>query len=111
MISNYAKLRIFFQETVKTLRIRENTSDSYFHRDPVNNAIRKYENHPSVKKISEIVTITSTFYFLGFDKADVENSIGNLNSSMAETLKKIPTKCLKVTSDICRRFLETKSLS
>ena len=71
----------------------------------VNNAIRKYENHPSVKKISETVTITSTFHFTGVDNTDLEKSIGNLNSSKVQTLKNIPAKCLKVTSDVCSPFL------
>ena len=73
---------------------------NYSHSDPVNNTIRKYENHPSVEKITETVTITSTFHFPGVDKADVGKSNGNLNSSKVGTFKNIPTKCLKVTSDI-----------
>ena len=53
----------------------------------------------------ETMNITSTFYFPSVDKAEVEKSIGNLNSSKVRTFKSIPTKCLKVTSDICRPFL------
>ena len=56
----------------------------YSHSNPVNSTIRKYENHPSVKKIREAITITSTFHFSGVDKAE---------------------KCLKVTSDICNPSL------
>lgn len=48
-------------------------ASSYSHDDLVNNAIRKLENHLSVKKI---LTIPS-----GVDKAVVEKSTGNLNSS------------------------------
>ena len=66
-----------------------NYSDS----DPVNNAIRKYQNYSSVKKISE--TITSTFHFSDFDKADIEKSFGNLNSSKVGTFKNIPRNALK----------------
>ena len=58
-----------------------------------------------MRKISETITITPTFHFSGVDKADVEKLIGNLNSSKAGTLKNIPIKCLKVTSDICSPFL------
>ena len=69
----------FFQETVKTLGVSDSLDVSnYSHSDPVNNAIRKYENHLSVEKISKTLTIASTFHFSGIDKADVENSIGNL---------------------------------
>ena len=80
---------------------------NYSHSDPVNNALRKYENHPSVKMFRETTTVASTFHFSGVDKVDVEKSIGNLNSSKARTFKNIPTKCLKVTSDICSPFLAT----
>ena len=94
MIRNYAKLLgNFFQEAVKTLGVSDSFNMSnYSHGDPVNNAIRKYENHPSVKKISKTVIITSTFHFSGVDKADLERSIDNLNSSKVETFKSIPTK-------------------
>ena len=49
--------------------------------------------------------LSSTFHFSGVDKAEVETSIGNLNSSKVGTFENIPAKCLKVTSDICSSFL------
>ena len=58
-----------------------------------------------MKKIHKTITITWTFHFSGVDEADVEKSIGNLNSPKVGTLKNMPTKCLKVTSDICSLFL------
>ena len=78
---------------------------NYSHNDLVNNAIGKYENHPTVGKISKTITAKSTFHLPGVDKADVEESIGNLNSSKVGNFKNIPIKCLKVTSDICSPFL------
>ena len=39
------------------------------------------------------------------NKADVEKSTGNLNSSEVGAFKNIPTKCFKMTSDICNSFL------
>ena len=77
---------------------------NYSNSDAVNMKIyenmRRFEDHLSVEKISEIITVTSTFHFSGDDKAELEKSIGNLNSSKVGTFKNIPTKCLKVTSDI-----------
>ena len=73
-----------------------NCSHSY----PVNNAIRKYDNHPRLKKTSETIIVASTFHFSGVDKADVIWSIDSLNSSKVWTFKNIPIKCLKVTSNI-----------
>ena len=78
---------------------------SYSHSDPVSNAIRKYENHKGVKKISETITITSTFHFSGNDKAGVEKSFGKSKFSKVGTFKNIPAVCLKVTSDIWSLFL------
>ena len=89
---------------MKTLGVNDKFNiPNYSHSDPVNNTIRKDENHPSVKKMSK--TITLTFHFPGADKADVEESIGNLNSSKVGSFKNILTKCLTVTSDICSPFL------
>ena len=98
-----------FQEALKTLSVSDSFNISnYSHSDLVNNAIRNYENHSNMKKIRETITITSTFKFSGLDEAGVEKSIGNLNSSKVETFKNIPTKCLKVTSNIC--FLQLSGI-
>ena len=73
---------------MKTLGVSESSNVSnYSQKDPVNNAIRNYENHSSVKKIHETITVTSNFHF----------KVG--------TFKDIPTKGLKVTPDICSPFL------
>ena len=86
----------FFQEPVQTLRVSGSFDMSnYSHRDPVNNAIRKYENYPSVKKMSETVTITSTLDFSVDDAADIKKSIDNLNSSKVGIFENIPTEYLK----------------
>ena len=95
----------FFQRVVITLGISDNFNMSdYSHSDLVNKTTGKYENHPTVKKVSKAVTTKSTFYYLGVDKADVEKSVGNLNSSKVGNFKNIPTKCIKMTSDICSPF-------
>ena len=98
-----------FQEALKTLSVSDSFNISnYSHSDLVNNAIRNYKNHSNMKNIRETITITSTFKFSGLDEAGVEKSIGNLNSSKVETFKNIPTKCLKVTSNIC--FLQLSGI-
>ena len=90
---------------MKTLGVSESFNISnYYHTDPVNNAIKNHENHSSVKKIHETITVTSNFHFSGIDKAEVEKLIVNLNSPKVGTFKNIPTKCLKVTPDICSPF-------
>ena len=91
---------------MKTLGVSDNFNlSSYSHSDPVNNAIRTYENHPSVKNICKTITLTSTFHFSGADKPDEGKQISNLNSSKVGAFKNIPTKCLKVTFGISNPFL------
>ena len=75
---------------------------NYSYSDPVNDAIRIWQNNSSVKKVNKAIIITSTFHFSGVDKADVEKSIDNLTSSKEGTLKNVSTK---VTSDTCSLFL------
>lgn len=56
---------------------------------------------------SETIAITSTVHFSGVNKADEENSTGDLHSSQVGTSENIPRKCLKVTSDECSPFVVT----
>ena len=54
------------------MNVGANFNMSHYSRsDPVNSEIRKYENHLSVKNLRKAISITSTFHFLGVDKADV----------------------------------------
>ena len=78
---------------------------SYSDTDPVSNAIRQYENHPTVKKIRKTIIITLTFHFSELINLMLRNHLVNLNSPKKGTFKIIPTKCLKVTSDIWSLFL------
>ena len=52
----------FSQEAARTQGVSDSFNIcNYSNSDLVNNAIRNYENHSSVKKIRETITITSTF--------------------------------------------------
>ena len=57
------------------------------------------------KLIAKTRLFSPSLYYL-HDKANVEVSIGNINSSKVGTFKNIPIKCIKVTSDICSLYLE-----
>ena len=86
----------FFEEVVKTLGVSGNFNMSnYSHSDLVKNTRGKYENHLPVENISKTINKKSSFYFSGVDKADVEKSIGNLNSSKVEILKIFQQNVLK----------------
>ena len=91
----------FLQEVMKTPGVSEpfHTS-SYSQSDPVNDAMRKYEKYSSVLKISETVTIAQTFYLSELITLMLKMQL--TLSSKVGIFKNNPTKCLKVTSDICR---------
>ena len=90
----------FLQEVMKTPGVSEpfHTS-SYSQSDPVNDTMRKYEKYSSVLKISETVTIAQTFYLSELITLMLKMQL--TLSSKVGIFKNNPTKCLKVTSDIC----------
>ena len=50
----------FFQEVAKTIGVSGSFDMSnYSHSYPVNNGIRKYQSHASVKQIHETITVSS----------------------------------------------------
>ena len=59
-----------------------------------------------VEKLIAETGLFSPFLYYLYDKANLEMSIGNINSSKVGTFKDISIKCLKVTSDICSLYLE-----
>ena len=69
-------------------------------RDTIDNAINKFEFHPSILKIKEKV-ILSTFNFVEPSLDEVEKEIKALNPKKANTFNNIPTKILKQNVDIC----------
>ena len=106
MISNYAKLVSTFSKRWWRLGVSGNFNMSnYSHSDLVKNTRGKYENHLPVENISKTINKKSSFYFSGVDKADVEKSIGNLNSSKVEILKIFQQNVLKWLLIYATRFL------
>ena len=72
----------------------------YLCEDTTDNAINKFEFHPSILKIKEKV-ILSTFNFIEPSLDEVEKEIKALNPKKANTFNNIPTKILKQNVDIC----------
>ena len=93
----------FFIDAVSSLAIEENRAlldevDDLS--DPVQRAVIKFGNHPSILDIKKNVTITSKFSFCEVDVKDMMNEINNLNSKKSGTFMNIPVKRLKEVVDI-----------
>ena len=100
----------FFEQAVDNLGIQEyqsyhnidinSTSD-----DPIDYAIAKYKNHPSII-INENVSFESRFSFTTVNEENIQREILDLNSKKPGTFGNIPAKMLKSSSDICNVALQ-----
>ena len=79
---------------IKKWCISDNLSD-----DPLVNAIRKYENHPSIIKIKSSVETTQLFDF-NFVSSDDISKITNSMDSTKKTSGAIPIKIVKLANII-----------
>ena len=98
----------FFLKAVSKLDIKEfknilNIDGLY---DPVEIAIKKYENYPSIIAITEKFNLTMRFEFEDVNLEDIEKEILNLNTKEAVLSNSIPAKVLTETFDICNPVLQ-----
>ena len=93
----------FIVKAVEILDIKEfkNISNTDGLSDPVEVAIKKYENHLSIIAITEKFNFTVRFEFEKVNLKDTEKEILDLNTKKAVASNSIPAKVLKETSDIC----------
>ena len=63
--------------------------------DPVQKAIKKYEKHPSILKINEVIKTKETFSFLNVTEEEVLTIVKGLDPSKATTINSIPIKIFK----------------
>ena len=68
--------------------------------DPVEKAVRKFENHPSILDIRRNVSVSSLFTFTEVDAAEILLEINDLDDKKAGTFMNIPAKRLKEVGDI-----------
>ena len=95
----------FFQESVPKLNIKRNRfleNDTSHFTNPVDIALHKFENHPSVKNILEILNNGSKFLFLKVTPDDIKAELRCLKTKKASTFLNIPVKRLKAVSDIVK---------
>ena len=96
-------LNNFFSNAVKSLNIQVNSDHLNEHvseLDPVRNAIKKYEHHPSIVKIKEIFGNKDIFSFEPASYNDILKEITLLNVSKACPKTTIPPKIIKDNCDL-----------
>ena len=97
----------FFKEAVKNLDIKENNDiinmeiDIENCTDPLDMIIQKFDKHPSILKINEMVHKNHNFHFKEISLEDVELEIKMLNAKKATTFKNIPSQRLKDSAEVC----------
>ena len=72
--------------------------------DPIDIAIKKFENHPSIITIKENISSVD-FNFLETNLEEISKEIKNLNPKKKGTFNDIPSNLLQETSKICAPFL------
>ena len=102
------KFNNFFINAVSSLGITENKAlltDESAMADPVSKAIKKFENHPSIRDIKKNVAIESVFSFSEINIAEMLVEINDLDDKKSATFGNIPVKRLKEVSDIVAESL------
>ena len=84
----------YFNDITEGLNIKKWSISDKLSDDPLVNAIRKYENHPSIIKIKSSVETTQLFDF-NFVSSDDISKIINLMDSTKKTSGAIPIKIVK----------------
>ena len=93
----------FFENVVKSLNIKPrnlslgNTTNLS---DPVEIAIKKFENHPSVMVIRENINLNQEFFFKEVEVDKILKEIRNLDSNKSGTFQNIPSNRLKEVSEV-----------
>ena len=60
----------------------------------------------SLKIIEENVSTESLFHFTEISVSEITNGLSSVNTKKVETLGDIPTKVLKISSDICNKVIQ-----
>ena len=91
------------ENSTKTLGIRENNillNPTDHLSNPVDIALKKFENHPSIVNIKEKVAVDTKFSFKKVEILDTKTEIRNLDIKKAGTFSNISAKQLKQVEEI-----------
>ena len=98
----------FFVDAVSSLDIKTNNgilNDADHLTDPVQKALHKFRDHPSVLEIRRNVIPVGLFSFSVINEEEMEKEIGNLDPGKSGTFLNIPTNRLKEVKDIVSKPL------
>ena len=87
--------------------IPKHLNDVFDENDPIEIAIKKFKNHPSIVNINKNIPNTTVF---SVDETKIDSRkkiIDKLDSRKSEIFGGIPANWLKVVSDISAKFLHT----
>ena len=93
----------FFKNSVKSLNISQNRhliNDTGNLTDPVEIAMKKFEKHPSIIDIKELMEVNTEFSFSKVSTSDIKLELKNLKTNKASTFLNISAKQLKQVMDI-----------
>ena len=108
MSAAFLLFSIFFRDAVKNLNLHcndTNLNDISDISDPLDIAIKKFNNHPSIIEIRNNVNSSSNFNFNEIEITDILKEISVLDEKKRGTFKNIPAKCLKEISIECGPYL------
>ena len=92
----------YFNDITEGLNIKKWSISDKLSDDPLVNAIRKYENHPSIIKIKSSVETTQLFDFNFVSSDDISKIINSMDSTK-KTSGAIPIKIVKLANKkICK---------
>ena len=97
------KFSNFFIETVSSLGIEDNKSllnNVDYLEDPVQKAIHKFKDHPSIREIKKNVSVENIFCFKKIDAKVMLTELRALNPKKSGTFQDIPVRILKQEEDI-----------
>ena len=101
------KLNAFFSNIVKELNIKfkeDLLCDVSDINDPVERAIQKYKNHPSIQMIKETFDSSKTFSFDLVSSDTIFKEIVSLDTKKATHSNDVPTKIVKANADLFSIF-------
>ena len=101
------KLNAFFSNIVKELNIKVKEDllcDVSDINDPVERAIQKYKNHPSIQMIKETFDSSKTFSFDLVSSDTIFKEIVSLDTKKATHSNDVPTKIVKANADLFSIF-------
>ena len=96
-------LNLFFKNSIADLDISENRllqNDTQDLTDPVDIALKNFNNHPIIIEIRKVVDANCSFSFSAVTAADIEAELRTLKSKKASKHLDIPAKHLKQVTDL-----------